>query len=139
MTRIRPCTQFDRRPTKQRALCNSITQSKVTKPIVKRFLRKKGQICPAKDDINDRVHNSSAIHCKECREKNRAEIRDWKNKCICLAKRDSTWIRAWCDTEVFIRLEAEVNATSKRLYNTHRQRVRKKGNKNHNVRDSRES
>lgn len=39
---------------------------------------------------------------------------------------------AWCDTEGFIRLEAEVDAAFETVvvYNIHRQRVGKRGNRN---------
>lgn len=135
--KIRLCTQFDPRPGSHRALCKSvcsICRDNITidhNPVVNTFLRMKGQTRSAKDNVYYRVHNPRAIHCQECSEKNRAEIRDGKNKCTCLATLNSTWRCNWCHNEGFQRLKAEVNAASKRLYNTHRHRVGKKGNRKH--------
>lgn len=137
VTKMRLCTQFDPRPRTHRALCKtlcSICRNRIIdnhKPIVNTFLRMKGQTYSAKDHVNYRVHNPRAIHCQECSEKNRAEIRDGKNGCTCLATLDSIWRCKWCDDEGFQRLKEEVNAASRRLYITHRHRVGKKGNRKH--------
>lgn len=137
VTKIRLCTQFDPRPRRHRAMCKSvcsICRNHIIdshKPVVYTFLRMKGQTYSAKDNVNYRVHNPRAIHCQECSEKNRAEIRDGKNKCTCLAVLDSIWRCNWCHDEGFQRLKVEVDAASKRLYDTHRQRVGKKGNRKH--------
>lgn len=137
VTKIRLCTQFDPSPLTHRALCKSLCSICRNhtidnhKPFLLPFLREKGQTHSAKYNINNRVHNFRAVHCQECSEKNRAEIRDGKNRCTCLAKRNSIWRCAWCDSEGLERLKVEVKAASNRLYNTHRQRVGKKGNRNH--------
>lgn len=136
--KIRLCTQFDPCPGSHRALCKSvcsICQNNITadhNPVVNTFLRMKRQTRFAKDNVYYRVHNPRAIYCQECSEKNRAEIRNGKNKCTCLATLNSTWRCNWCHNKGFQRLKAEVNAASKRLYNTHRHRVGKKGNRKHN-------
>ena len=135
--KIRICTQFDPRPDSHRALCRSvcsICQDKLTadyKPIVNNFLRMKGQTRSAKDSVIYRIQNPRAIHCQECSEKKRAEIRDGKNKCTCLATLNSTWRCNCCYGEAFQRLKAKVDAASKRLYNTHRHRDGRKGNRKH--------